>query len=79
MNPNLDDNKEEALASLHQHSGWGHMQQYLDDKKQSLLKELENIDPEDSTAIANIQGQMKLINSVYDKPKRYFDKKYSGG
>ena len=72
-------NKDEALAKLYGHAGWLHLSKILEDKREVLLSELVNIDPENTARIAKIQGRLEIIREIINKPEEYFNKKRNNG
>lgn len=66
--------EQEALAALHTNVGWKYMQNFLELKRKQLARKLEKINPDDSYEIAEIQGQIKIIDTISNKPKISFDK-----
>lgn len=68
-------NKEDALASLHQHTGWRFLKEGMRKKVNSLEKQYRSVDPNNSVEIARIQAQINILETFMDRPKRYFEQR----
>lgn len=70
-------NKEEAISGLFTHVGWTHLLQLLDDKKRQKIEQLKTADFNSPAEIAKLQGEIKMIEEIADKPKYYHNKHHN--
>jgi len=71
--------KTKALAGLHTHTGWKHLQHIMREETKRLQRELTTIDPNDNTGIAGIQAKLEMLRKYIDKPELHFHKYNNGG
>lgn len=71
--------KTKALAGLHTHTGWKHLQNMMREEMKRLQRELTTIDPNDNTSIAGIQAKLEMLRKYIDKPEQHFHKYNNGG
>lgn len=60
------------MATLYDTAYWPQMVDYLEDKEQLYINKLKSVDPNDTAAIARIQGRLEAYKDIKSKPEECY-------
>lgn len=60
------------LASLKEDIYWTYMVEHIEEKEQLYINKLKTVDPNDTAAIARIQGKLETYREIKTKPEESY-------